>query len=141
MSRPFLATIAFAAFGLVVASSGSGANADVPDAAPAPTCGPGETRYGSTCCLPAHAREEDKYPGMVYLDCHGPQIGRVCRKETDCDVACSCDPDPLLSPRDGPLGPRDGTRGAVGHCAGRLQLGVFQCRIDEHGVVGHLIVE
>ena len=79
---------------------------------------------------------------MTYLQCHGPQVGKACTKKGDCDIACSCDdPHQRLNPRDGAIGPKDGTTGITGHCAGSLQIGVWMCQINEQGVVSHLIVD
>jgi len=79
---------------------------------------------------------------MVFLSCDGPQIGKACRAKGDCDVVCSCDPDSAhLGGGTPPQGPADGTRGAVGHCGGRLQVGTWMCEIDEHGAVTHVIVD
>ena len=102
--------------------------------------GPDRRAYGSTCC--DVDREPDKIPGQVFLSCSGPQIGKACRAKGDCDVVCSCDPpDAHLGGGTDPQGPPDGTRGAVGRCGGRLQVGTWMCEIDEHGVVGHVIVD
>jgi hypothetical protein len=107
----------------------------------APSCDGADRRlYGSTCC--EVNRIEDKVPGMVYLSCAGPQIGKACRAKGDCDVVCSCDPpDAYLGGGTPPRGPADGTRGAVGRCGGRLQIGTWMCQIDEHGTVTHVIVD
>jgi len=106
-----------------------------------PACeGPDRRAYGSTCC--DLNREPDMIPGMVYLSCYGPQIGKACHARRDCDVVCSCDPpDAHLGGGTPPAGPPDGTRGAVGHCGGRMQIGTLMCEIDEHGIVGHIIVD
>ena len=109
---------------------------------PAATSCEGSDRraYGSTCC--EVNREPDKIPGMVFLSCDGPQIGKPCHAKGDCDVVCSCDPpDAHLGGGTPPAGPTDGTRGAVGRCGGRLQVGTWMCEIDEHGIVGHVIVD
>lgn len=128
-------------------SAPSSAVTPTPSASPAsltpPECtGANEQLHGSTCCEKHAISEQNKYPGQVFLDCHGPQIGRACSAKTDCDVVCSCEPDSgLKSPRDDPAGPKDGTRGAQGRCSGRLQIGVWMCQIDEKGVVTHVIVD
>jgi hypothetical protein len=127
--------------------------APAPSSAPAPTSlassltppectGADEQLRGSTCCQRHAIRDESKHPGQVFLDCHGPQIGKSCTAKTDCDVVCSCEPDDgLKSPHDDPSGPKDGTRGVQGVCRGRLQIGVWMCQIDERGVVSHVIVD
>ena len=98
--------------------------------------------HGTTCCESEKISEDRKFPGMAYLTCTGPQIGKPCKAKGECDIACSCDdPKQRLNPSNGPIGPKDGTRGVVGICAGQLQIGVWMCRIDEHGVVSHMIVD
>ncbi|MCW5806474.1 MAG: hypothetical protein KIT31_29185 [Deltaproteobacteria bacterium] len=106
-------------------------------------CAPGDTRHGSACCShPMRGRDErSKFPGMQFLTCRGPRIGLPCKSKLDCDIACSCDASDHLSPGAGPQGPADGSRGVLGHCAGSLQIGVWMCQIDEHGKVGHTIVD
>jgi hypothetical protein len=120
------------------------ANTAGPDArlAAAAACGYGEERWGTTCCKAEGRDEEGKSPGMVFLSCRGPQIGKPCRAKTDCDIACSCDdPDEPLGNHNTPQGPADGTTGAIGHCTGLRQIGVWMCDIDENGRVGHVIVD
>jgi hypothetical protein len=83
-----------------------------------------------------------KFPGMQFLSCEGPTVGKPCASKGDCDLACSCDArDHLLRPSDGPQGPADGTKGIKGVCAGGLQIGVWMCELDEHGAVLHRIIE
>jgi hypothetical protein len=97
--------------------------------------------YGSTCCEVLGKREE-KFPGMVFLRCEGPQLGAPCASKSDCDVVCSCDSaEAPRSPGKGMQGPKDGTRGVKGTCGGTLAVGVWMCEIDEHGVVTHVIVD
>jgi hypothetical protein len=76
------------------------------------------------------------------MTCDGPNVGQPCKRQGDCDIACSCDP-PNELPRPGGAdsGPADGTRGVTGTCAGIFEVGVWRCRIDEKGVVGHEIVD
>ena len=86
--------------------------------------------------------ERDKFPGMTFLSCTGAQIGKTCTKKGDCDIACSCDdPRRPLNPSNGPVGPQDGTRGVIGRCGARLQIGVWMCELDEHGAVSHKIID
>ncbi|MFO0547790.1 MAG: hypothetical protein U0271_05345 [Polyangiaceae bacterium] len=129
------------AAGTAVASSTASQSASVAtNQAPvvAPCDGEDERLYGSTCCE-VRGRREDRFPGMVYLACHGPQIGQACSSKKDCDIACSCDPQGL--PMRDHAGPPDGTRGAKGVCSGVRAVGVWMCDIDENGVVSHLIVD
>lgn len=79
---------------------------------------------------------------MVFLTCTGPQVGAPCTQKADCDIACSCDPaGQMLDPRTRASTPADGARGVTGTCAGRLQIGVWMCQLDEHGVVTRVIVD
>lgn len=103
--------------------------------------GPGQRRYGSTCCDTFHGDREARFPGMIFLRCRGPQVGQPCHKKADCDIACSCDGGGPLRGGNSPEGPADGTTGVVGVCTGQLQIGVWMCRLDEHGVVGHTIID
>jgi hypothetical protein len=111
---------------------------------PAPaveTCdGPDQRLYGTTCCTVEKIDEHHKYPGMTFLTCRGPQVGKACHSKRDCDVACSCDGDSPGRPGDR-HGPKDGTKGVTGRCADSRQIGVWMCDIDEKGVVTHLIVD
>jgi hypothetical protein len=137
MARPVL--VALLAVALAACSSGL---PDEPTPKPkvASTCvGPGRVQYGSACC-DAVGQGETKVPGMVYLRCTGPRIGKPCRSKNDCDVACSCDvPGVVLGV--GPEDPPSGTRGATGVCTDVLRVGTWMCQIDENGVVGHVIVD
>jgi hypothetical protein len=67
-------------------------------------------------------------------------LGKPCTSKEDCDVACSC-ASPTAPPGRDQEGPKDGTRGVTGHCAGTFAVGTWMCEIDEHGVVAHRIVE
>jgi hypothetical protein len=98
-------------------------------------------RYGSTCCEVIGGDPQDRYPGKIYLDCEGPQIGQPCTKKSDCDIACSCDGDGPFDPRSDGRGPPDGTRGVTGVCTGQRAMGVWMCDIDETGTVSHMIVD
>ncbi len=119
------------------------APAPTPPPAPPPNCtGPDRRVYGSTCCQTTRIEDTHKFPGQVFLRCQGPQIGQPCHSKRDCDVACSCDPgNQLPRPADGPLGPKDGTRGVTGVCTGQLAIGVWMCQLDENGAVSHVIVD
>jgi hypothetical protein len=99
-------------------------------------------RWGTTCCHLTGGPREQRTPGEVVMTCDGPNVGRPCTRKSDCDVACSCDPPTaFLSPDDDTNSPADGTRGVTGRCAGVFQIGVWRCRIDDQGVVGHEIVD
>lgn len=113
-------------------------------AAPARADCVGEDRrlYGTTCCTVQGGAAEERTPGEVILDCEGPQVGKACTREGDCDIACSCDSmEEPLRPGDGQRGPADGTVGVKGVCAGQTQRGVWSCRLDERGAVTHLIID
>ena len=98
-------------------------------------------QYGSACCE-VIGKGEEKVPGMTYLRCEGPRIGKPCRSKNDCDIACSCDPaGAFIGGGTPPMGPPDGTRGATGTCGASLHVGTWMCQIDDHGVVGHVIVD
>jgi hypothetical protein len=117
-----------------------------PAAAVAPvagTCtGPNERLWGTTCCEHEPDPGDARFPGQIATDCHGPQVGKPCARRGDCDIACSCDPPgELLRPGQGGQGPANGTRGVTGTCTGVIQIGVWMCRIDENGVVGHVILD
>lgn len=103
--------------------------------------GPDQRQYGTACC-DVRGKGEQKSPGMVFLTCTGPRIGKPCTSKNDCDIACSCDPPgAIVGGGTPPQGPPDGTRGATGVCGARLQVGTWMCQIDERGVVTHTIVD
>ncbi|HUS64167.1 MAG TPA: hypothetical protein VMZ28_06470 [Kofleriaceae bacterium] len=150
MRRKILGLVAWSA---LAGCSGHGVT-PAPGATPAPraTPAPAATRtdcvgddrrlHGTTCCTVHASAPEDRSPGEVYLDCEGPQVGAACARESDCDIACSCDSsDAPLRPGDGPQGPADGTLGVKGTCTGQRQRGVWMCQLDAKGAVTHLIVD
>jgi hypothetical protein len=104
-----------------------------------PDCsGPGLRLHGTTCCESV-GEGDRRYPGEVYLQCRGPQIGKPCKSKNDCDIVCSCAlPGALGKDEDGP---KDGTPGVTGHCDGTLRVGTWMCQIDEKGLVAHWIVD
>jgi len=109
----------------------------------APACaGSGQRRWGTTCCRNEPDSGDARFPGQIVTECHGPQIGAPCARRGDCDVACSCDPPgAILRAGEGGQGPANGTRGVTGTCTGVIQIGVWMCRIDENGIVGHVILD
>jgi len=109
----------------------------------APTCiGPDQRLWGTTCCKNETDSGDARFPGQIVTECHGPQIGTPCARRGDCDIACSCDPPgEMLRAGEGGQGPANGTRGVTGTCAGVIQIGVWMCRIDENGIVSHVILD
>ena len=94
---------------------------------PTITCMADERRWGSTCC-----RTEGAPGRRRWQACHGPQLGKVCHRRGDCDIACECDRAFVH---------HDGKTGVTGHCAGAPMSGVWTCELDEHGRVTSLIID
>jgi len=131
----------FALVVLLVACQ-SGSPVPAPPAAPAPIadasipaaplttkteCMSDERQWGTTCCRIQGA------PGRRrWMSCRGPQLGKVCHRRGDCDIACSCDRN---------LVHHDGQSGATGHCSGDKPSGEWLCELDDNGLVSSLIID
>jgi hypothetical protein len=90
-------------------------------------CMSDERQWGTTCC-----RTEGAPGRRRWLSCRGPQLGKVCHRRGDCDIACSCDRS---------LAHHEGMTGVTGHCSGDKPSGVWLCELDDDGKVSSLIID
>jgi hypothetical protein len=90
-------------------------------------CFSNERRIGNTCCHKDGAADRGE---LAWQACRGPQLGKLCHRRGDCDIACSCDQTWVS---------HDGTVGVTGHCSGGLRTDDWACELDEHGRVWNLV--
>src|SRR5450432_533074 len=90
-------------------------------------CMSDERQWGTTCC-----RITSEGGRRHWMSCRGPQLGKVCHRKSDCDIACSCDRN---------LVHHDGRTGVTGHCSGDKPSGEWLCELDDDGKVTSLIID